>query len=146
MKHLFYSLFLILTVSCSKSDTSDYATESSERGIIGKWRLVEVHSSDGTPQVNKVDVSSENYVVVFDANGNVESVDFPCVGKYNFDSNASGNLGNNLVVTFDKCKSNKSFSYSINGLANARISDYNYLILNVANCDEPCTRVYRRLK
>ncbi|MDO4230065.1 MAG: hypothetical protein Q4C98_09640 [Capnocytophaga sp.] len=144
MKHFFYSLFLILIVSCSKNDTSDYATELSESGIVGKWRLVEIHSSDGTSQIYKTDVSSENYVVIFNANGDVQSADFPCVGKYNFDSTISAN--NNLVVTFDKCESTQVLGYSINGIANARISDYNYLILNIANCDESCARVYRRLK
>lgn len=147
MNRFYFSICLILFISCDKENNSEYASGASENGIIGKWKLVETTSSNGTAVSNKVDVSAENYIITFDSNGKLISLDFPCLGKYFFDTNKPGNQGdNNLVVSFDKCEPSEALWYTINGSADARIENHNNLILNSANCDEPCTRVYRRLK
>lgn len=142
------NLFLVLLISCSKKENvGEYASGPSQDGIIGKWRLVETISGDGTAQSNKVDVSSRNYTVTFNANGEIQSGDFACSGKYTYTSNKRGEIGDeNLKVGFDKCEASEMLWYSIAGNADARIVDHNTLILNSATCDEPCTRVYRRLK
>lgn len=144
---LFLNIVMILFISCTKESVDEYATGTSERGIAGRWKLVEVTSSDGTSRLTKTDVSSKNYIVTFDINGNIKSSDFPCSGKYTFDQNKPGNKGdNNLVVAFDKCEASEIVRYTITGTADAHIVDYNRLILNSETCDEPCTRVYKRLK
>jgi len=136
-----------MLLSCDKENRDEFATGTSENGIVGKWILVETASNDGTARSNKVDRNSKKYVVNFDSNGGVKSSDFPCSGKYIFDKNNAGSReGHTLSVSFDKCKSSETLWYSINGIADARIVNYNNLILNSENCDEPCTRVYRRLK
>lgn len=143
----FLNIILILSISCTKENNSEYATGTSQDGIEGKWKLVEFTVSDGTAQLNQNDVSSKNYIVTFDSKGNVKSTDFSCTGKYTFDKSKSGNKGdNNLVVTFDKCEASEMIMYSIKGNADASIVDHNKLILNSETCDEPCTRIYRRLK
>jgi hypothetical protein len=134
-------------VSCNKEDNTEYATGSSQDGIVGKWKLVEYSVSDGTAPSIKNDVSSKNYIITFDAKGNATSPDFRCAGKYTFDKSKLGNKGdNNLVVTFDGCEATEMVAYSIKGNADANIVEHNNLILNSENCDEPCKRVYRRLK
>lgn len=141
------NIILILSISCTKDSNSEFATGTSPEGIVGKWKLVEFNVSDGTAPLIKNDVSSKNYIVTFDAQGNIKSSDFSCVGKYTFDKDKPGDRGdNNLVVVFDKCGTSETVAYSINGKADAKIVESNNLILNSATCDEPCTRVYRRLK
>lgn len=143
----FLNFILILSISCTKDNNEEYATGISKDGIVGKWKLVEFTVSDGTSQLIKNDLSSKNYIVTFDSLGNVRSTDFSCLGNYTFDKNKPGNKGDkNLVVTFDKCKDNEMLPYSIKGISDARIIDYNSLMLNSETCDEPCTRLFKRLK
>ncbi|GAA4171957.1 hypothetical protein [Sphingobacterium ginsenosidimutans] len=136
-----------MLISCDKESRSEFATGISEKGILGRWKLVETTSSNGTAGLNKVDMSSENYIVTFYSNGKIEAPDFPCSGEYFFEKNKAGDDGDHkLSASFDKCKSSQALWYTINGNADARIVDHNNLILNSKTCDEPCTRIYRRLK
>jgi len=145
-KVLLYLLLVLLTISCKKDEVDVYATEYSSQGIVGKWRLVEIASSDGA-NTSRIDMEPKNYIITFESDGDVLSPDYPCAGKYVFDSTKQGLLGDrNLAVTFLECEASKVEWYSLRGQADARIIDSNTLYLNFENCDEACTRTYRRLK
>ncbi|MCY4779294.1 hypothetical protein ORI89_06510 [Sphingobacterium sp. UT-1RO-CII-1] len=147
MVRVFFNIILILSISCTKESSSEFATGTSQDGIVGKWKLVEYSLSDGTALLKKNDVSSKNYIITFDDKGNVKSPDFPCTGKFTYDMSKLGNKGeNNLQVSFAECSASEMVEYSIKGNADASIVDNNTLILNSETCDEPCTRIYRRLK
>jgi len=143
---ILYFLLVALTISCKKDKVNDYATEYSSQGIVGKWRLVEIASSDGANN-SKINMESKNYIITFESDGDFLSPDYPCAGKYVFDSSKPGRLGDrNLTVTFLECEASKTEWYSLGGQADARITDSNTLSLNFEHCDEACTRIYRRLK
>ena len=147
MRKMLYPLLIILLIACHEKSGDDYATGASKDGIVGKWRLVEIKSSNGTAQISTVNVESENYVVTFGADGTVHASDFSCSGTFTFDTDKPGNIGNNhLTITFEACERSKLVWYSIHGTADARIIDDNTLVLNSEACDEGCQRIYKRLK
>lgn len=122
INRVFFYVFLILFISCDKERIGEYASGASENGVVGKWKLVETITSDGTAGSTKVDVSSKNYIVTFDSNGKLESPDFPCSGEYIFEEDKPGDRGdNNLVVSFGQCKPPDALWYTINGSADARV-------------------------
>lgn len=145
-KTLSYLLLVILASSCKKDKINDYVTEFSSQGIVGKWRLVEIMSSDGA-NISRVNMEAKNYLVTFELDGDVLSSDLLCAGRYEFDSAKQGiRGGRNLRATFEECSTSNVEWYSIKGTADASFSDSNTLLLSFDSCDEPCIRTFRRLK
>lgn|SRR5690606_29975784 len=69
MKNLIYLLCLMLSFSCSNSDGKPENNVPQE--LIGKWKLIEIYSSDGTTSSWSPYDSGEVYDIWFKENGTV---------------------------------------------------------------------------
>ncbi|MCF3109574.1 hypothetical protein LL912_12405 [Niabella sp. CC-SYL272] len=137
--HLLF-LFTVILLSCSKQHKLSEFADGKGNGIVGKWKLV---------LQGKNDAEKENYYVSFDSTGAVTASDFSCSGTFTFDEKGNEDpKSKNLVVSFTNCVSNApTVWYSIKGAANARLENNdNTLVLNNFDCDEGCSRTFRRLK
>ena len=133
-------------MSCGKNHMDEFATGNSQKGIVGKWKLVRSENGIGNGDVNVVDRRSENFIITFDSIGNTTNPNFECKGKYNFTWDEEGkNHEPNMTINFDCPDSGTNIDF---GPAKyyARFEDNNHLYLSNAHCDEKCTDIYRRLK
>lgn len=143
-KRLFLYVFFVLAVSCSKESSDEYAAGDNQKGIVGKWKLVETRTSDGTGKIHVVDKTSENRTISFDSKGKTTDDRFSCGGEYTFAPKEPSEInGANLVISFG-CRNMDIAPTSAR--YHAFIKDNNHLTINDENCDESCAEVYRRLK
>lgn len=137
----FLYAFLIFAVSCRKESTDEYANGDSQKGIVGKWKLVETKHYTGGGYIHVKDKTSESRVISFDSKGKATDTRLPCGGEYTYTPKKDGNDVNcNLIISFGCTTSTEPRKYS------ATIEDNNYLTLSDGSCIELCLDVYRRIK
>ena len=69
MKYLIYLFYLLLSFSCSNSD--DNPKNNVPQELIGKWKVVEIYSSDGSTASWSPFDSGESYDIWFKENRTV---------------------------------------------------------------------------
>ena len=124
-------LFSIMLLSCNKQ----HNPVESQKGIEGKWKLIEAHNGN---------MEKEKYTISFESTGAIKASDYPCTGIYTFKGETKL-IEDNLIVEFKNCSPSAQLWYSIKGATNARLVDNNTLALNNKNCDEGCPRVFKRI-
>lgn len=146
MNRLFFLVLLILCISCSKEEISEYATGNEQTGIVGKWKLVYYRSLDSWGKVETRDRTSFQQIISFDSLGNTTNPRFPCMGKYELAENPDSQKSKPVTLTvFFDCKTTESNVEKVEEKLAVSFRDNNRLVLN-GGCYGMCEFEYWRLK
>ncbi|HEY4618186.1 MAG TPA: lipocalin family protein [Flavobacterium sp.] len=116
MKNLIYILSIMLSTSCSNND--DKPQNNVPQELIGKWKIAEIYSSDGSSASWSPHDSGEIYDIWFKSNWTYVS----------FDNNENCNNGNFSIndnqITFYPCTSDYPLTIEVLTTETLILRDY----------------------